>query len=241
MISGYHQQVADHYERFPYPQYPWYAHGSWRQLESVDLRTWGIEGKIENAWIAGCGTIAPLMFGRRNPAVAFFATDLSTRSLRSLKWRLTLFGIRNVRLAQEDILESAYADLFDAIDCFGVLHHTVSPQKALSKMARALRPGGVMRLMVYSREARSEIENLRRQVVEQGLKDLAAVENFLNSIDFVRRGDLLTRNGIADALLNPIVSTFDETSLDQLIEAQANLKILKRSSGGNFVTFLRRL
>jgi len=204
------------------------------------LADWDIDGDVKNVWIAGCGTIAPLMFGRRNPDVAFYATDLSTKALTRLRWRLNIFGIRNVKLSVEDLFESAYQEIFDAIDCYGVLHHTVSPKKALESMAKALRPGGVLRLMVYSRDARYEIESLRKEIVDKGLKDISMIEKIIKDRGLKRIREFLTRNGVADALLNPIVSTFDRESFSQLLESQPRLKTLKVSSSGNFVAFLKK-
>jgi len=241
MTHAYHEQVRDHYERFPYPTYSWFSLGSWKQLESVDLKTWGIEGKIENAWIAGCGTIAPLMFGRRNPETAFFCTDLSEKSLRQLKWRLFLQGIRNVKSLAEDIMMSNYREQFDAVDCYGVLHHNFSPAHALKKLTDALRPGGVLRLMVYRRKARQEIEELRAKIVQKGLKNISDLKKEIKSAGLSFMGDLSNSSGIADALLNPVVHTYDNESFDRLIESEARLKLFKFDETSNFIAFLKRI
>lgn len=256
MISGYHQQVADHYERYPYPDYPWYALGSWRSLASVDLRNWGIEGAIENAWIVGSGTIAPLMFGRRNPRVKFLATDLSSASLRSARRRLALFGIRNVQTRVEDLIEVKYPQHFDAIDCYGVLHHTASPALSLLQLAQSLRKGGVLRLMVYAAHARRRIEELRAEVVGRGetspsskrLSESALAEWVRAKLrepspapsDGLQR-ELATPAGRADALLNPIVHVYTQDTFDRLLKSVDILKPLKIDATGNFIAHLQRV
>jgi 2-polyprenyl-3-methyl-5-hydroxy-6-metoxy-1,4-benzoquinol methylase len=43
---------------------------------------------------------------------------------------------------------------FDAIWCSGVLHHLPDPERGRAALAAVLRPGGVMKIMGYSRIAR---------------------------------------------------------------------------------------
>ena len=130
MTSGYHQPVANHYEKFPYPYYPLYGLGAWSQLESVDLKSWGLHSAPKDLWIAGCGTIAPLMFGRRNPNVKIIATDLSSKTIRLSKKRLKLYGIRNVSFLQQDLLQAGFEENFDAVDAYGVISsHDLSRKK----------------------------------------------------------------------------------------------------------------
>ncbi len=240
MISPYHLEVAEHYERFPYPQYPWYALGSWSALQSVDIANWGLKRVARDLWVVGCGTVAPQMFGRRNPRLRILATDLSQASLDIALKRLRLFGTHNVCLRCEDLMEARYVDAFDAIDCFGVLHHTFSPQKGLEKLERALRPGGVLRLMLYSRKAREKIENLRAEIVRAGIKNISDVVTHVRTqLDHSERtGDLSNSFGIADAILNPIIHVFDEDALENLLKQFPSLQVLRRSTEGNFVVHL---
>ncbi len=240
MISGYHEQVAQHYEAYPYPQYPWFAWGRWKQLESVNISRWGADFNPRSCWIVGCGTISPLMFGRRNPNVEFLATDLSRESLKLLRRRLWVFGIHNIRLRCEDLMESPYQENFDAIDCYGVLHHTFSPQLSLEKLTRALRPGGVLRLMIYNREARQEIESLRHQIIEQGTNSIESIQNFIKGQKVKPSGDLSNKAGLADAFLNPIIHTFSRENALDLIRTQPQLEILTWSEKSNYVFFLRK-
>jgi SAM-dependent methyltransferase len=240
MISGYHQQIADHYEKYPYPPYPLYAFGNWQDLKSLNLEIWGAKRKIENLWIAGCGTIAPLMFGRRNPDVKILATDLSERSLRKAKWRLRLFGIWNVQFRCEDLFESKYIEAFDAIDCYGVIHHTVSPEKSLTKLMEALRPGGAIRFMVYSDNARAEIESLRREAHEKKLDSVPAIRSMILEQKKELTGDLTSTAGIADAFLNPIVHVFSRSQLDEFLKKFPQLEVLQIFDRSNFVVYGRK-
>jgi SAM-dependent methyltransferase len=151
-----------------------------------------------------------------------------------------LHGIHNVRPIQEDIMLAHYVESFDAIDCYGVIHHTFSPQLALERLARALRPGGILRLMVYSREARKTIEDLRSEVLEKKIKSMREIKALITMKGVIPSGDLAHSAGIADALLNPIVQTYDEDSLHSLIDSQKLLKLVAIDSASNYIIWLKR-
>lgn len=110
MISGYHSEVSAHYEKYPYPAYPIFAKASWKSLASVNCETWGATRNIRDIWIVGCGTIAPLMFARRNFKARVLATDLSEASLSQAARRVKLFGMRNLILKKEDLFEAKYGE-----------------------------------------------------------------------------------------------------------------------------------
>lgn len=237
MISASHQKVAEHYERYPYPRYPVFSIGSWRDLASVDVNLWGGRRAMRDIWIAGSGTIAPLMFGRRNFKCNILASDLSAKTLGICERRLRLFGVRNIRLKQEDIAITHYVEAFDAIDAFGVIHHTESPEKSLKKLAAALRPGGILRIMVYSEFARSGLERLRQEVAAARADSLNDIKLRIKNEGIEQAGDLTTDEGIADALLNPLVHTYTSETLTQLFDASKNLEIQKIDTTHNFVVF----
>lgn len=235
-----HAEVSEHYEKYPYPDYPFFALGRWRDLESVDLSGWQIQREVRDLWICGSGTIAPLMFARRNPAVRIVATDLSRKTLNIARRRLALYGYHNVCLKQEDLYASQAVESFDAIDAFGVIHHVESPEKALRVLVTALRKGGVMRLMIYAADVRHEIEDLRTEVKRAHLMSLSEIKHFLKTKGVERYGDLKNDIGIADALLHPLVHVFDLKSVQSLISKFDNLDSRTATAGGNHLLFLRK-
>lgn len=241
MTSGYHQEVQDHYERHPYPHYPFYSLGSWSALNSVDCKQWGLRRELRDIWIAGAGTIAPLMFGRRNYQARILATDISDSALRIALRRLNLFGIRNVQMKKEDLFHAQYVEAFDAVDAYGVIHHTISPQKSYEILVRSLRPQGVLRLMVYSEQARAEIEKDRAEVRGFMLRECSEVVDYLKKKGRKFEGDYRNMSGIADALLNPMVHVFNDQSLEKLLNSQTQIEILRVQREGNFVAWVRKL
>ena len=106
--------------------------------------------------VAGCGT------GRQAvkralefPDAAITAIDLSEPSLRYARQQCVDLSIQNVRFLNLDLHDiSDLNEQFDAIWCSGVLHHLPDPERGWATLAAVLRPGGVMKIMVYSRIAR---------------------------------------------------------------------------------------
>jgi SAM-dependent methyltransferase len=241
MTSGYHDDVAQHYEKFPYPAYPIFSLGAWKSLESVDCQTWGAKREVRDIWVAGCGTIAPLMFARKNFRSNILASDISVRTLNICARRLWLFGMRNVRLQWEDILQVNHRECFDAVDAYGVIHHTISPQVVLEKLTDSLRSGGVMRFMVYSNHARGEIDKVRQELRAMNITAVTEAISHLERQNIQRKGDLSTDVGIADALINPIAHVFTRSTLDSLLAAVPLLHVLEIREHGNFVVFARKL
>lgn len=237
-----HEKVRDHYETYPYPSYPWWLSGRWADLGRVDLASWGVLGLIRRAWIVGCGAISPMMFGRRNPEVLFRATDISSKSLNLLKRRLFLQGVHNIQLECADFSSSGGATQFDAIDAYGVIHHTHDPEYSLSLLAKALRVGGVLRLMLYSKEGRHNYEKLRLEIKKSqtqlvNFKDLKkiAIQSGLGTSK-----EIQSVSGLADAFLHPLVHVYDEQDLNHLLAACANLEVIRRDSTANHIIFLRK-
>lgn len=233
-------EVKGHYETYPYPSYPLFVQGRWSDLARVDLKKWGVHSRSPTLWIAGCGTIAPLMFGRRNPSAQILATDLSQKSLRISRQRCFIYGIHNIEFMQEDLLTSTRENKFDAIDAYGVIHHTPEPARALEVLVQGLKPGGILRLMVYSADARASYERKRKEYLSKGLK-LPEIETDLSKETEAKDFELSTKSGRADAFLHPLVHTYREEELRTLISKVSNVEIVSLENRWNFIVFLRRV
>jgi SAM-dependent methyltransferase len=78
-------------------------------------------------------------------------------------------GVRNIEYAQADILElGALARRFDVIEAVGVLHHMTDPWNAWRVLLGLLRPGGCMRIGLYSAAARRDVERTTAFIAERG-------------------------------------------------------------------------
>lgn len=79
------------------------------------------------------------------------AIDLTERAVESTRRRFELFGLRGqIERADAEQLPFSAAS-FDFVWSWGVIHHSSSFDRCLQEMARVLRPGGRLMLMVYYR------------------------------------------------------------------------------------------
>jgi 2-polyprenyl-3-methyl-5-hydroxy-6-metoxy-1,4-benzoquinol methylase len=150
--AGVSAAVREQYEANPYPR--------WRRVVSVPpvsaIMGWPVPDRAE-VLFAGCGTgHHAIHAGQRYGANArVLAVDLSRASLAYALRKTREAGIGNMEYAQADLLK--LGDLgrtFDVIESSGVLHHLADPFEGARVLAGLLRPGGVMKVGLYSRLAR---------------------------------------------------------------------------------------
>ncbi|HSE76480.1 MAG TPA: tetratricopeptide repeat protein [Alphaproteobacteria bacterium] len=133
-----------------------------------------LDGKID-VLIAGCGT------GRHSCGSALrfadariLAIDLSRTSLAYAIRKARELGIANIEHAQADILAlDGMERRFDMIECGGVLHHLADPLAGWRILERLLRPGGYMRIALYSERARAPAVAARRLIEAHGFAPTA--------------------------------------------------------------------
>ena len=78
-----------------------------------------------------------------------FAADLTENALEITKSRLGLLGLK-VTLSQQNAENLSFSDNeFDHVNCQGVIHHTPDTEKAVSEIARVIKPGGTASISVY--------------------------------------------------------------------------------------------
>jgi Flp pilus assembly protein TadD/2-polyprenyl-3-methyl-5-hydroxy-6-metoxy-1,4-benzoquinol methylase len=171
--------VREMYEENPYPRWVtalsldsdlsfdeqmklMFPHAAFKGLGKADV----------DILIAGCGTgrhaieIARLYRGAR-----ILAIDLSLASLAHAKRKMNESGLENIEFGQADILE--FANLgrsFDVIESIGVLHHLRDPMAGWRILVGLLRPGGFMRIGLYSALARQSLPAARALIAERGYR-----------------------------------------------------------------------
>jgi len=160
------KEVRAQYEEFPYPRWLTFTPGI--KLE----RTEGFLQKKKDAkiLIAGCGTgKEALELAAALPGSSITAVDLSLSSLAYAAVKAELHGIENISFRQADILKlGAVEERFDFIASSGVLHHMENPEKGWEIIVGLLRPGGVMRIALYSEAARAAIVKAREVIAGKG-------------------------------------------------------------------------
>jgi len=116
--------------------------------------------------VAGCGTGRhAAVTAQLQPHARVLAVDLSRASLAYAARRCAELGLANIRFAQADLLElGALETRFDLIECSGVLHHMRDPLAGWRVLLSLLKPGGFMKLGLYSEAARRNIVAAREVV-----------------------------------------------------------------------------
>lgn len=146
------------YSRFPYPWQPQILHfctdrelhtklvnqnlGDW-QHRTIPARP--------RIWVAGCGTNQAVYTALAFPGAEIIGSDLSPKSLELCTRTAQELKLKNLTLRQESINGVEYSECFDLVICTGVIHHNAEPERALKQLARAMKPSGVLELMVYNR------------------------------------------------------------------------------------------
>ena len=126
--------------------------------------------QTQDVLIAGCGTGEHAIGAAQQfPQARVLAVDLSVASLSYAQRKARAAGLRNVEFAQADILQlGSIGRTFDLVESVGVLHHLKDPWLGWRVLLTLLRPHGVMRIGLYSRLARADINRTRAYIAEKG-------------------------------------------------------------------------
>jgi tetratricopeptide (TPR) repeat protein/SAM-dependent methyltransferase len=177
------REVRQQYEEHPYPR--WIEaprlHGDTLQTVLTGLFPALAEENI--AWpekpeilVAGCGTgLHSIITAQRFPDASILAVDLSLASLAHAERRAEEMGIGNLQFAQCDILDLPRIQRrFHVIESAGVLHHMKDPLKGWACLVEALRPGGFMKIGLYSETGREPVIEARHFVESRGFQGSTA-------------------------------------------------------------------
>lgn len=131
---------------------------NWRSTQYYDylalMPVTGFNGKTVLDY--GCGPGHDLVgFGVGSPTAGLIGIDVSSASLDQARERLALHGFAPQLLhidERTDRLPVKTASV-DYVHCSGVLHHVPNPVGVLRELARVLKPGGRLRLMIYNYES----------------------------------------------------------------------------------------
>lgn len=115
---------------------------------------------------AGCGTGIFSVIFARNGAGRVVGIDISPGSLETARGLKEKFNLANVSFERQDMLQLPFADgTFDIVWAWGTVHHTTDPLRAISELARVLRPGGSIFLAVYKRTKLTWIHEIIRKTL----------------------------------------------------------------------------
>ena len=90
-------------------------------------------------------------------------------SLSYAKRKTRELGLENIEFLHADILALRSLNReFDIVECVGVLHHMRDPEAGLRVLADLLKPGGLIKLGLYSETARAQLASSRRKAGHLG-------------------------------------------------------------------------
>ena len=169
-------QVMRQYEENPYPRWtinPLNAFAADRARGTM-IPTAERQAELD-ILIAGCGTgLHAIQIAQVYPNARLLAVDVSLTSLAYARRKTRELGLRNIEYAQADILELGTIDrTFDSIESVGVLHHLAEPTAGWRVLVSLLRPGGRMRIGLYSNLARRVIAEARARIAARGYRATA--------------------------------------------------------------------
>jgi tetratricopeptide (TPR) repeat protein/SAM-dependent methyltransferase len=172
--------VKQQYEQSPYPR--WMKAAPIAKVMTIDghlrrqfplssLRNVANKSRVE-ILVAGCGTGQhAIETARQFTGAQVLAVDLSLTSLCYAKRKTRELGLNNIEYVQADILQlESIGRAFDVIEASGVLHHLADPFAGWRLLLSMLRPGGFMRLGLYSKLARQDLVDARRFIAQRGYR-----------------------------------------------------------------------
>ncbi|MDP4064448.1 Beta-barrel assembly-enhancing protease [Rhodobacteraceae bacterium IMCC1909] len=186
-------KVRDQYELSPYPR--WVSLGLRlraapisKVVEEIKLKLFDDQiKKVEapNILIAGCGTGQhSIVTAARFKGSNVLAIDLSLSSMSYAKRKTEELGIQNIDYMQADILDlGKLGRRFDIVESAGVLHHMDDPVAGWRVLTDCLKPGGLMKIGLYSELARKHIVEMRKEISKAGIgSNDAAMKSFRTTV-----------------------------------------------------------
>lgn len=217
-------EVRTQYEEHPYPK--------WQQTRiqfkpisiaglctEINLKLNNEDIKIcqnPNILIAGSGTGRHAVeTSTRFENSRVLAIDLSLSSLAYAQRKTKELSIDNITYMQADILDLHKLNKnYDMIECSGVLHHMEDPLQGWRALVSCLKPGGLLKIGLYSSLARGHITMTKAEIFREKIKpNRAAIKKF--------RNDVLNSSETHHAIVSSSPDFYSTSSLrDLLFHAQ---------------------
>jgi len=232
--TGVSEAVRAQYEQSPYPRWIKMAAQPAIPLHLI-LRTLlpGVDlppiPENPEVLVAGCGTGQQALQAANYAGAKVLAVDLSRASLSYAARKTAEAGVGNITYAQADLLElGGIGRMFDVIECSGVLHHLADPFEGARVLLGLLRPGGLLRLGLYSALARAPLAPAKalaskHPATPQGIRSLRAAILRSAPTDPIRRvlgfSDFYTASTCRDLLMHVQEHELAIDDLRRLLEA----------------------
>jgi SAM-dependent methyltransferase len=224
--------VGQQYEDFPYPRWFDFNMGKQTALSERISRKFPFlhfpHRSQPEILIAGCGTGKhTLTVAFRHPESSVLSIDLSRASLAYAMRQAERYRIPKVEFLHGDLLlVNQLNRTFDWIETGGVLHHMESPAAGLEALARVLKPGGMLRVSVYSQRAMARFLDAQRLCLDLVAGDRspgklrqarqAMLEKFHSDPESFRCFEFFHTSGLPDVFCPVHAEHFTPAGLRQL-------------------------
>lgn len=231
------QQVQRQYDQNPYPRWTEIGYNqpadyasSLRQAFPRHAHKLATPGSRLKVLVAGCGTGRhAIRLARYFPALQISAIDLSRTALAYASMKACAYELSNIQFSRADILHAgAKDDHHDVIECSGVLHHMHNPATGLQALAERLKPGGVMKIALYSATARRTISRLRTLLAANRPQQDTAIRLVREALlqqslpgdwqDIYQSADFYSLSGCRDLLFHEQEHVFDVLELPEFLQ-----------------------
>lgn len=231
--------LAQFYGRYPWP---WPAQ-KFDILDAPDFETVMVNQDVGDwshatlprtarIWVAGCGVNQAVATALRFSRAEVVGSDVSVKSLELCGRMAAQLGISNLELREESINHVGYDREFDYVISTGVIHHNADPAVTLERIAAAMKPHGILELMVYNRfhrivtsafqkavrifgEAREAKIDFEREVALAGkLVENLPVKDLLEKA--FTQYMAWSESDFADLLVQPVEHSYTVESLEDL-------------------------
>lgn len=213
--------VRAQYEESPYP---WLVTAPLRQPRPFDEAIRELLPHVSTALrepdilIAGCGTGRHIrVTAGRFRFRSMLAIDLSRASLaRAAEVTRDIPGLT---LAQADL--RLLGGTYDFVDSVGVVHHLEDPAAGVAVLRGLVRPGGFLRIGVYSERGRADVIDARTRIADltptpEGLRE---AKRRLIDHPVARSVDFWTLPGLRDLLFHPVEARYRPAQVRDLLGA----------------------
>ncbi|HEY6190001.1 MAG TPA: class I SAM-dependent methyltransferase [Pyrinomonadaceae bacterium] len=230
--------LSKFYGRFPWPwptmkfeylEDPYFE----TVMLNQDIGDWKhqVVPKEASIWVAGCGTNQAIFTALKFPKAKVIGSDVSAKSLEICAENARQLGLTNLELKEESINHVTYKEQFDYVISTGVIHHNADPRISLDRLVAALKPDGVMELLVYNRYHRTVTSAFQKAVRIFGEgrgtvdfeADFAIAKKIAGSVSvrgtlekaFIQYMDY-SESDFADLLIQPVEHSYTVESFDAL-------------------------
>lgn len=223
LLPSARDKIRSFYEANPYPLWENRPHHIPSTMDEY-FASVGLDSPLHlnskrRILVAGCGTGRhAIQLALTYPDSQVIGIDISLASLRHANLIKSQHSINNVKFIHCSIFDVInLRQKFNIIECVGVLHHIKQQSRALKALLSVLDKNGVIKLGLYSSQARNTLKNLELRCTHENIpykpEQMHAIRNLAIGYgpqfkNLVHSKDFYSWPGCMDLLFNPQEDSF---------------------------------